>query len=984
MYLGPGDFAHYFRAVHGHDPFPWQQALIDLLAADDSWPQVLDLPTGAGKTAALDIAVFHLALRADAPWKAALRIALVVDRRLVVDDAFERARKIAGALADPPNGTENGGAVVREVAHRLRLLAGDDSPPLVARRLRGGAPLEHDWARTPTQPTILCSTVDQVGSRLLFRGYGVSNRMKPVHAGLLGSDSLILLDEAHLSEPFRRTLADVQAIGQARIKTALLSATPGISEQPTFSLTANDRVHSILKARLEASKPVSLEKPVRTTPADVFAGAAHKMADRLRAGGVPLPVVGIVVNRVDLARDIFGKLRNERESSPASLLMIGRSRDVDRDRIARRLAPYRTGCLDRDDAASLFVVATQCLEVGVDLDLDGLVTQAAPLDALRQRFGRLNRAGRDVPAAGAILVMAEDVAKKADDPIYGDRVRKTWNALTQIAGDGDLDFGVTAFERRLNDAALDTAELAAPRSQAPVLMPAYLDLWSQTSPPPAVDPEVGLFLHGSERASADVSLAWRSDIVPPDLNEGSGVDLKTILELVPPRTAEMVELPIWSVTAWLNGGRAERAARIADVPARDESDGAGRTARTGKKAFRWAGSDDPRTGIVSAEDLRPGDVLIVPAMYGGCDEFGWSPNFEKPVNDVADEAAWSYRHRRYSVRVTRDTVRPDAQWERVAAVLEASDGTDGRELLDLLLDALPAEIAGADAEATEGDVPPRSVRAPLISLGEARGRIRTHFPYGRDHPASGAILVAPHGLKGESGKDDPATPVTEDETFSHTSRQPGQPVNVDDHCNDVVAYAERFTQTLGMPAKVAADLRLAAFLHDAGKADSRFQILLSGGDWWNRPDGLALAKSGGPPLPGAWKRAGLPDGWRHEALSVRMAMAHPRFAEAYDPALVLWLIGTHHGFGRPFFGFADLHEEASEHDLSRCLDVDEWRVGAGPGPQSLAFDYDGLDWATLFQRLNQRYGIWGLARMETILRLADHRASDRSVTHERR
>lgn len=306
--------------------------------------------------------------------------------------------------------------------------------------------------------------------------------------------------------------------------------------------------------------------------------------------------------------------------------MIGRSRDVDRDRIARRLAPYHTGAPDRDDAAALFVVATQCLEVGVDLDLDGLVTQAAHLDALRQRFGRLNRAGRAVPAAGAILVMAGELRKKADDPIYGDRIRKTWNALSLIAGDGDLDFGVAAFQRRLNEAALNAAELAAPRAQAPVLMPAYLDIWSQTSPPPAADPEVGLFLHGAERASADVSLVWRSDISSFDLKDGTGTDLKTlktIMELVPPRTAEMVELPIWSVTAWLSDRAA--GADIADVPARDESDRAGRTERTGRKAFRWAGSDDPRTGIVNAEDLRPGDVLIVPAEYGGCDEFGWNP-----------------------------------------------------------------------------------------------------------------------------------------------------------------------------------------------------------------------------------------------------------------------------------------------------------------------------------------------------------------------
>ena len=203
-------------------------------------------------------------------------------------------------------------------------------------------------------------------------------------------------------------------------------------------------------------------------------------------------------------------------------------------------------------------------------------------------------------------------------------------------------------------------------------------------------------------------------------------------------------------------------------------------------------------------------------------------------------------------------------------------------------------------------------------------------------------------------------------------------MTIDAHTHHVVANVNRFLRVFGdTDGHIANDLSLAAFLHDAGKADRRFQNLLSGGDPWNRLDGPAMAKSGRQSAKGAWERAGLPKGWRHEALSVRMAQAHPRFAEARDPALVLWLIGTHHGFGRPFFDFADPHGSGSGHDeVLACLGVERWRPASGPGPQSMAFDLDGADWATIYEQLKQRYGVWGLAHLEAALRLADHRASE--------
>lgn len=199
--LNASAFAAFFHELHGYDPFPWQARLANVVCAG-AWPATLDLPTASGKTACLDIAVFRMAVTGGGP----RRIFFVVDRRVVVDAAFDRMRKIANALAGATSGT------LKKVADRLREMAQSEPEgrPLEIHQMRGGIYRDDSWVRSPLQPTLIASTVDQTGSRLLFRGYGVSENTLAMQAALSANDSLIFLDEAHCSLPFSETLRAVQ------------------------------------------------------------------------------------------------------------------------------------------------------------------------------------------------------------------------------------------------------------------------------------------------------------------------------------------------------------------------------------------------------------------------------------------------------------------------------------------------------------------------------------------------------------------------------------------------------------------------------------------------------------------------------------------------------------------------------------------------------------------------------------------------------
>ncbi len=943
--LSSGDFPAFFAEVHGVEPFPWQRRLLERVVTD-GWPARLDLPTASGKSAVVDVAVFALALSVGSGRREPRRVFFVVDRRMVVDDVSTRAKAIARALDDSTR------PVSAAVAERLRRLGGE--VPLRVATLRGGMYLDHGWARDPAQPLVCVSTVDQVGSRLLFRGYGLlgdATNQLPIHAGMVANDALIVLDEVHLAGAFARTL---EAIARYRTwgevpsspwQVVEMSATPiddGITASD-FGLTDADREHPMLGPRLRASKPARLVQVEddANDPQPHLARALAEQALDLRARNPELRVIGVVVNRVRTARLVFERLRKQPETD--AVLLIGRVRPWDRESLLQGWLPRLRPDRPEDDTSSpVFVVTTQCIETGADLDFDALVTECASLEALRQRFGRLNRAGRRERAPAVILARPRSL-REANDPIYGPALSHTWRWLlgkAQRVGRGRhreaiVDLGIEATRALLAD--LDEGQglavLGAPTSRPPVLLPTHLDLLAQTSPLPEPDIEVSLFLHGVDPSPADVQVVWRGDL-PPLSTEGWA----DIIALAPPSSREAIALPTAAVRRWLSG---EAPVDVADVERTSDLDrGVDDRALVFRPCLRWRGPRQGGTAVIEPAQIRPGDTIVVPCDYGGADVYGWYPESHRPVVDIAEATS-----ARPLLRLHPSLLRWQLKDPSAAATAQLRDLI--YQLVRALADDEPVEeLERQILESLADDtlaVPWICQRAMALLRDPRRGRV----PY-----PDGAGIVLTQSRR-------PVLGIAPSETITDESDETSLvgEVPLGRHQEGVAERATWFATACGLPPELVADLRLAARHHDLGKRDPAFQLLLQGGD----PRRVQLAPE--PLAKGvgelrspaawreAWRRSGLPVGHRHEAVSLTL-LGEEELAGAHDPELVRHLVASHHGCARPFFPV--------------------------PEGSSLADPVVRLDGgvAERFWALTRRYGWYGLAYLEAILRLADHRQSE--------
>jgi CRISPR-associated endonuclease/helicase Cas3 len=208
--------------------------------------------------------------------------------------------------------------------------------------------------------------------------------------------------------------------------------------------------------------------------------------------------------------------------------------------------------------------------------------------------------------------------------------------------------------------------------------------------------------------------------------------------------------------------------------------------------------------------------------------------------------------------------------------------------------------------------------------------------------------------------------VTEGDASPFVARE----VTLANHSNAVRELAADFSRRLGLDDDVSHDLALAARLHDIGKADPRFQQWLVGGSEVAAAMLVEpLAKSAAP-LDNALQRriarerSGYPAGYRHELLSVSLAQhALDQGLRAIDPELVLHLIGSHHGWARPF-----VPSVVDDNPTTVSTPIDDMSLGSSTDHGLARLDSGVAD---RFWSLNERYGWWGLAWLEAILRLAD-------------
>src|SRR5579864_6332844 len=518
------EFRGVFAALTGNDRghFPWQWTLYQRLANGD-FPRSCDIPTGLGKTSLVALWLIALANHAD---KLPRRLVYVVNRRTVVDQTTDEVEKLRGNLdaAELSDSLRNMCAIPLEKGE----------PPLALSTLRGQFADNREWSADPARPAVIVGTVDMIGSRLLFSGYRVGFKGKPLHAGFLGQDVLLVHDEAHLEPAFEDLIEQIQVeqherelVGELpwrKLQVMAMTATSRnkVSDSDnSFGLTEAERNPppevpdpptkpvEVVWRRLKAPKTIHLHslQDEKKDLADAMGGLA--LSEQFKGSN---RAILLFVRTVDNVERVVARLNKEKQRVQQ---LTGTLRGLERDKLpadpifARFLPESSRAKVVSPTEGTVYLVCTSAGEVGINISADHLICDLTTFESMGQRFGRVNRFGDSSDTEIHVIHPNELDGKNG----YEERRKKTLELLGHVNGDGS-----TVALSRLDPQSRQDA--FAPPPTMLTATDVLFDSWALTSiNRPLVPyklpgrPPVEPYLHGiADWQPPETYVAWREEV----------------------------------------------------------------------------------------------------------------------------------------------------------------------------------------------------------------------------------------------------------------------------------------------------------------------------------------------------------------------------------------------------------------------------------------------------------------------------------------
>ncbi|MDA3818559.1 MAG: CRISPR-associated helicase Cas3' [Prolixibacteraceae bacterium] len=239
----------------------------------------------------------------------------------------------------------------------------------------------------------------------------------------------VILDEIHTYTDVTRSivLKIIEVLKYLNCNIHIGTATmPGILYNKIIAILGKENVYEVAltKEELKLFNRHIIHKIDNWEKADSIIGDA--LADQKK--------VLVVCNRVKTAQELYAQYKSQFPGIPI-LLLHSRFKKSDRNEKERLLLGLdetgkENGNFNTSKEACL-VISTQVVEVSIDISFDCMVTEAAPLDSMAQRFGRVNRkrTSETIGHYKPIYVLSPPEDKKEALPYSLEIIKRSYEAL---------------------------------------------------------------------------------------------------------------------------------------------------------------------------------------------------------------------------------------------------------------------------------------------------------------------------------------------------------------------------------------------------------------------------------------------------------------------------------------------------------------------------------------------------------------------------